>query len=58
MIFFSTPKIKQFLKSAKLRKPTLTKLIANAIQKLNMKILVKKHFQCDLKIDKLLLFLP
>ncbi|AOC95183.1 hypothetical protein BB050_02067 [Flavobacterium anhuiense] len=58
MNFFSTPKIKQFLKSVKLRKPTLTKLIANAIQKLNMKILVKKHFQCDLKIDKLLLFLP
>lgn len=58
MKFLSTSKIKQFLKSVKLRKPTLTKLIANAIQKLNMKILVKKHFQCDLNIDKLLLFLP
>jgi len=58
MINVSNLKFKQFLKRVKVRKTTLTNLIFNTIQKLNIKFSQKKHSQYDGNIDKLTLFLP
>ncbi len=49
--------IKQFLKHVNLRKTSLTKLIFNVIQKLNVNFTEKKHIKNEPNINKLTLFL-
>ncbi len=49
--------LKQFLKRVKLRKTTLTNLIINVIEKINVKINRKKHHKNEPNINKLTLFL-
>jgi len=50
--------LKQFLKRVNLRKTSLTNLIFNAIEKLNVYFTEKKHSENEPNINKLLLFLP
>ncbi|MNQ81909.1 hypothetical protein D3C85_969470 [compost metagenome] len=50
--------LKQFLKRVNLRKTSLTNLIFNAIEKLNVYFTEKKHSKNEPNINKLLLFLP
>lgn len=46
--------IKQFLKHVNLRKTSLTKLIFNVIQKLNVNFTEKKHIENEPNINKLI----
>ncbi|MNE62968.1 hypothetical protein D3C80_1582890 [compost metagenome] len=50
--------LKQFLKRVNLRKTSLTNLIFNTIEKLNVYFTEKKHSKNEPNINKLLLFLP
>lgn len=50
--------LKQFLKHENLRKTSLTNLIFNVIEKLNVYFTEKKHSKNEPNINKLLLFLP
>jgi hypothetical protein len=54
---FLSPKVEQFLKCVKLRKTSLTNLIINTIQKLNVNFTEKKHHKNEPNINKLTLFL-
>lgn len=54
---FYRPMIKQFLKHVNLRKTSLTNLIFNVIQKLNVYFTEKKHAKNEPNINKLTLFL-
>ena len=57
MIKFHELQVKQFLKCVILRKTSLTNLIINIIEKLNVNSTEKKHPKNDANIDKLTLFL-
>ncbi len=57
MTKFSNSNIKQFLKHVNVRKLTLTNLIVNVIQKLNVYFTEKKHAKNEPNINKLTLFL-